>query len=329
MQTRGDALNLYILLKIINSLFLSWIGFLIIKKLIKTDWKNKLISVKFIIKITFTILKYLSISLLIAILLFGYILWEPFKEYIAANEQGICWAEKRKIPLEEMKLRALKTHILNTKKMFDRMNDMGDGRIRSDFFRIIKHDYDIETILKVGSNFTKTNHGYVDSKEFDEALMIEEFDFRLHQDVLNNDEFYKEIMANNYMLITGDSFGSIGKIFRINTQEMHGRNNSPHVVIPPISILEIAHGTGVYYFNIQSISIDYRRSNYQYIHLYDCSFAVNHCGDSVESIGGQNRKIIKNNGEISSDIIENRNFIVPEYSALTLLDSFVVFLKGV
>jgi hypothetical protein len=275
------------------------------------------------------------IPVLLLVLIGTYILLPKFQTYLLANEEGICWAEKRKIPTEEIKSKALKEllsgyqsdfYVQSPDKPHARPMVLGS-------WRIIKDDYDLEEVLKLLDDFPITSDQDDTGKKLDERLKIEKIDSGINQLNYYPIEIVNSVIENNHMLVATRDWDhpTNNLLIKINTQKMISRINLPSHITPIFDIKEIIRGYGFYYFSIQMIFTHISQKNGKSIHhvtFGDSIFEVSNCGDSIRPIGEYS---------ISTKRKDNRIFYTYDYdkyipyknSIFTLISSLVGFLKGV
>lgn len=253
-----------------------------------------------------------------------------FNDYLDSNDQGICWLEKRKLSAEELRIRALKTYVLQYKIEFD--NETHSLGQRYSHWRIIKQDYDGETVFKLGLAFPRPAEGYeyTSPKIFDSILKIEDFDYRLYQDMLYEDDFYKGIVKNNHMLVASYESELSGLILRVGSYKLHKRSELQNKKTPPQNTINRIHGFGMNYFSIQRIIIGYE--NYEKnksVNVSTAIYAINNCGNFVDFIGATPKEIKEAAGKSFSITTNDYIYIGPNYSWRTLLAAVIDFLKGI
>ncbi|MEN9373307.1 MAG: hypothetical protein RIR79_859 [Pseudomonadota bacterium] len=233
--------------------------------------------------------KYIALSFLMVSIFCLIYLSIRFNDYIESNKQGICWTEKRKIPPEEMKVRAIKALVLQQKKEFDDFNDAG---IRHLYWAIIKHDLSEDDILKRALTLKGNSAGYVEKEEYDKALDIEEFDSRLHQDTLNQDWFYVDIIDNKFMLTATGTMDMYNYILKLSSYKPYAHINYKKPSLPPLDYL---YGVGFYFFEMQNISTNYSKIESKKTTVTNNIYSIDNCGHFVERIGYNFTKHYDNN----------------------------------
>ncbi len=274
--------------------------------------------------------KYIALSFLMISILFLIYLSIQFNDYIESNKQGICWTEKRKIPPEEMKVRAIKALVLQQKKGADSINNAG---IRYLYWAIIKHDFSEEDILKRALTLKGNSAGYVEKEEYDKALDIEDFDSRLHQDTLNEDWFYISAIENNFMLVATDTMGVQDTILKISSYKPSSYKpyiylNHQKALLLPFDYL---HGLGFYFFEIQEISTDYYKVANKTTTIKNIIYSIDNCGNFIERIGFNSKRHYENN-EIKLQLSVYKYFDLLNYNNYDnydVLDMLVFFFKGI
>lgn len=224
------------------------------------------------------------------LLIFSTFMAVQFKDYLKSNDQGICWPEGRKLPIEEIRIRALKTYILKHKIEFDHENHSLGQEIS--YWRIIKQDYNEDTAFKLSLTFPlpATTHTDVQKQIFDPILKVEDFE----QNLLYNDDFYKNIIKNNYMLVASYNSGLNGIILRTSSYKLHKHSELNQITTPPSNAMDRMQGFGSYYFSIQGINIDYwHYEKRKSINIGNMTYAINNCGNSLHLVNGNSREINK------------------------------------
>jgi len=270
-----------------------------------------------------TIKWYVAIATCAGLLACGTFLAVRFNDYLKANDQGICWLEGRKVPMDEMRIRALKTYALAQKIKFDQSNDEMEHRFS--YWRIIKQDYDGATLLKLSLNFSLPRSERIDMHKeiFDPILKVEDFD----QDLLYSDAFYVDIIKNNYMLATSYDSGFGGIFFRTSSYRLYKQDEFDKSIILPRNLTDRMHGFGLYYFSIQGINADYW--NYQTnksIEIGNTSYAVNNCGNSLYLASGSVQTINEDGEKPILTGNQTHRTMQPERSLLT---AFIEFFQGI
>lgn len=266
--------------------------------------------------------KYIALSFLMAFVFCLIYISIRFNDYIESNKQGICWTEKRKIPPEEMKVRAIKALVLQQKKGFDDFNDVG---IRHLYWAIIKHDFGEDDILKRALTLKGNSAGYVEKEEYDKALDIEEFDSRLHQDTLNKDWFYVDIIENDYMIAAMDIMGIQNNILKLSSYKPYIYTSYPKESLPPVNYF---YGMGFYFFEMQEISTAYYEVKSKRTIITNEIYSIDNCGHFIDRIGYNFTKNYENN-EIKLQSSIYKYFSPLNDKSYGVLDMLVFFFKGV
>jgi len=270
-----------------------------------------------------TIKWYVAIAACAGLLACSAFLAVRFNDYLKANDQGICWLEGRKVPMEEMRIRALKTFVLEHKRLFDQHDDEME-RLMS-YWRIIKQDYDGDTLFKLSLTFPLflNGHSGVYKEIIDPILKVEDFD----QDLLQSDAFYRDIIKNNYMLASSYDSPILGSIYRTKDYRLFEKNEFDKENIFHRNLTDRINGFGLHYFYIQSMAANY----WNYRKHQSASFgigvyAINNCGNSYYLISTSGKNITETAEKSFSFDSPYLKKMQPERSFLTV---FIEFFQGI
>jgi hypothetical protein len=242
------------------------------------------------------------------ILLAIYNFLPKFQAYLIANEEGICWAEKREIPIEEMKLRAFTTYYFLWQDMFD------SGRTGYSRWEIIKKNLTTKELLELHLNIFPLIKNATSSTDLQNLYGIESL-----RNYPTENDLIKTITTNNHILVPS-TFVLDRRI--IKTSSLNLTKNHEY---KKLNFIELMDGFGVYQFSIEVITF---YSNYLYIDEY--TYEINNCGDKAKEISSR-RAILENpDNEIifSKPIIFSKGYLF-EHLQPTSISLLKNFLRGI
>lgn len=276
--------------------------------------------------VIFSIIRYSVIPILLLILAAVYALLPAFQAFLIANENGVCWEEKRKLSEDEVRTKALKQFLLLYQADFFESNEPNGKGVLTQLksWRVIKNDYDLKTVVQKLSDTPNSIDRIEYSKILDDRLGIDAIE---NNNIWLNDAIINSLSESNYMLVATDVWNNPtnNEIIRLSTQKIYQKNENPYTHNQEITMTDSINGYGFYYFYIQIISTSYDTKEKR-IRFYEKIFDVNNCGNSIHQTGGKYQAIQNNNIIFNDKIFKNYRY---KYPVSESIDSLVSFLKGV
>jgi hypothetical protein len=199
-----------------------------------------------------------------------------FNDYLDANARGVCWPEGRKLGYEEMRVRALKTILMEAQ----RQADMNNAHISQEYdkasLRIINLDMDESMLRSLSAKYPNIYRAIEEEK-----LIAKPINFPRSEDA-----FYKELIDKKYTLIDSESGSLMGTsnaymvgIMRPSVSKIYEKNNVDEITANSSNSFDQLHGFGSYYFYAGNLTAPLKL-NAQTDKNYYLYYEVNNCANS-------------------------------------------------
>jgi hypothetical protein len=238
-----------------------------------------------------------------------------FNDYLDANARGVCWPEGRKLEPEEMRVRALKTILMEAQ----RQADMNNAHISQEYdrasLRILNKDMDESVLLSLSAKYPNIYRAIEEEK-----LIAKPIQFSRSEDA-----FYKELIDKKYSLISSEQGSFMGtathyvvNIMRPSRSKIYEKDVVDKSIPLTTDLTDNLNGFGKYYLYTEALIpafINQENFDLNYIKYY----AINNCAD-YNYIALFSSKFT--NSPIYSRLIQKRE-MKPSRSIFTIISEFI------